>query len=122
MGQKLVIEVDTNKPLSSFGDSHIIFYNETQNKYYVTTYESFLKPQNDAIKRIEKENETLKKNYENFIKITKEKNKKSLEELENKLNNFKETMNKKYDKFLKTYKETNSKLISMVRTVVIEEE
>lgn len=122
MAQKLVIEVDTNKPLSSFGDSHIIFYNEAQNKYYVTTYESFLKPQSDAIKKITLENETLKKNYDNFIKITKKNNEESLENFEKRLNEFMENMDKKYAEFLKVYKETNAKLINMVKTVVIEEE
>lgn len=118
MGQKLVIDVETNKPLSSLGDNHIIFYNSSTNKYYVTTYESFLEPQKNAIEKIEKENKDLKNNFDNLIKIENKKR----QELEEKFQAFVEEMNNKYNEFLNVYKETNAKLINMVKTVVIEEE
>ena len=47
---KMLIEIQGNKPLSAYGDNHVIAYDSNKNSYYVTTAESFFAGQNEKIK------------------------------------------------------------------------
>ena len=49
---KLLIDIQGNKPLSSYGDNHIIAYNSETKNYYVTTADSFFAGQNAKIKKM----------------------------------------------------------------------
>lgn len=54
MTQKMIIEVETSKPLSSYGEGHVIVYNAQKRNYYVTSRDNLLAPQNAKIGELEK--------------------------------------------------------------------
>lgn len=54
MTQKMIIEVETSKPLSSYGEGHVIVYNAQKRNYYVTSRNNLLAPQNAKIGELEK--------------------------------------------------------------------
>ena len=60
MLQKVMIEVESSKPLHTYGDGHIIVYDLSKRRYYVQTRNTFLKEQNDKIAELEKKFEKLK--------------------------------------------------------------
>lgn len=111
---KVLIEIQGNKPLSSFGDNHVIAYNPNSKNYYVTTAETFFAGQNskieDILNKYTEINNRLKSIQEeqtNFVRIINENN-----------NNFKIAQNERFENFLRQYQETNSKLIGMVKELV----
>ena len=96
MIQKVVLEVESEKMLSEYGDRHVILYDEKKGRYYVQTREKFLSEQNQEIKKLRKEIERNKKEIEDYI----------------------EEADEKYKKFLQTYSETNAKVLELVKSVV----
>lgn len=94
MKQKMVIEVESTKPLSSYGSSHIIVY-DSKKGYYATTREAFLRPQNEKIEQLEAMFSELEKSYTQAYN----------------------GMVQKYNDFLRTYKETNGKMIEMIKAL-----
>lgn len=136
MMQKLLINVESPKPLQSYGDGHVLLFNETSQNYYVTTREALFAVQDAKIKKIEeklekfmKEETELNSNFEKKIEeITvnhKKKVKNDILSFENNtskiVSNFINEMSKKEANFLKQYQETNAKLIDMVKKLIIEE-
>ena len=99
MIQKMILEVETDKPIERLGNGHIILYDNTKKRYYATTREQFLQIQDEKIENLRKEFEILKKENEEFAR----------------------TMKETFAKNTKIQKETNSKLIEMVKSVVVEE-
>lgn len=99
MKQKIVIEVESEKPLSSYDNGHLIVFNKDKNNYYVTSREDFLRAQNEEIEKIKKDQEDIRNSFNLFVK----------------------DMNFKYQNFLKNYQETNGKLIEMVKKIIVEE-
>ena len=111
---KLLIEVKGNKPLSAYGDNHIIAYDPNSKNYYVTTAETFFAGQNSKIKdilekytEINKRLESIQTEQSNFVNIIKENN-----------NSFKIAQNERFENFLRQYQDTNRKLIEMVKELV----
>ena len=96
MINKLIIDVKSNKPLSEYGDGHIIVYDKHNGYYYAQTYEDFVQPFNNKIKMLEKEIETYEKKCDDFIKLMKEHE----------------------EEFLKKYQETNAKVIELVKSTL----
>lgn len=94
MIQKIMLEVESQKPLPQYGDRHIIVYDAAKQNYYVTTRESFLKQQNDDIKNM---SDRLDKEIQD-------------------MQAFKAEMKAEFAKFLTNYKDTNSKIIEMVKS------
>ena len=103
MIQKYVIEVETQKTLSEYGDGHVLLYNKDSNRYYLTTRESLLFPQNQKIKKLEKEIEDFE---DKELKAFKE---------------FTEQSLAREKKFLEEYQKTNACLINMVKKLIVEE-
>ena len=148
MVQKLIINVNANKPLDSYGDGHMLIYDATKKEYFVTSREAFLSPQNNKIKeleqkvnafieKIEGDEEMFKKNiheelgsFETNIKSDIQQFEKDIhEEIEKfeseeklEVSEFKTNVSEKFDDFLKRYQETNAKLIKMVKKVITEEQ
>lgn len=108
MVQKLMIEVESEKLLPEYGDRHMIIYDSSKKRYYVTTRESFLREQNEKIKKLE----ALVKNHELTMK-------KYIENCDNQNKDFETKIEAKFDAFMKQYAETNAKLIEMVKKVVV---
>lgn len=147
MVQKLIINVDANKPLDSYGEGHMLIYDAAKKQYFVTSREALLSPQNNKIKELEAKLEKFVKlitEQEEKLKISvKEKidkfEKKVDEEIvvfEKKVNcdikafadketaeikRFENKMGDNFQTFLETYQKTNSKLIKMVKNVISEE-
>lgn len=96
MIQKVVLEVESEKMLSEYGDRHVILYDEKKGRYYVQTREKFLSEQNQEIKKLRKEIERNTKEIKDYIEEAEE----------------------KYKKFLQTYSETNAKVLELVKSVV----
>lgn len=96
MIQKVVLEVESEKMLSEYGDRHVILYDEKKGRYYVQTREKFLSEQNQEIKKLRDEIERSKKEIKDYIKNADE----------------------KYKKFLTTYSKTNEKVLELVKSVV----
>ncbi len=114
MAMKLLIEVQSNKPLSSYGDNHIIAYDSNNKNYYVTTAESFFASQNNKIKAMIDEVNTMNTNINQF--------KQDIDKFEagllNRVNSFQQDTNRKFEEFIHQYQETNARLIAMVRELV----
>ena len=96
MINKLILNVKSDKPLQEYGDSHVIVYDKHNNYYYVQTYTEFMSPQNEKIKKLEKEIDDLKKTCELFTK----------------------TIIQHEREFLLKYQKANSKLINLVKNVI----
>lgn len=96
MIQKVVLEVESEKMLSEYGDRHVILYDEKKGRYYVQTREKFLSEQNQEMKKL----------------------KERVEESEKKMKEYIEEADEKYRNFLQTYSETNQKVLGLVRSVV----
>lgn len=94
MTQKLILNVESDKPLSDYGPSHIIVYNDGDKKYHVTTREEFLREQNKKI-------EDLYNDFKN---------------LKNSINQKVEENERKYNDFLSMYKKTNEKMIGLIKS------
>lgn len=111
---KMLIEIQGNKPLSAYGDNHVIAYDSNKNSYYVTTAESFFAGQNEKIKDL------LDKitAFEGKFNALKEEVNKFEAGILNRVNNFQQENTNKYNNFLQTYQETNARLIAMVRELV----
>lgn len=148
MVQKLIINVNANKPLDSYGDGHMLIYDATKKEYFVTSREAFLSPQNNKIKELEQkinvfikkvkdDEEMFEKNvheelgsFEKNVKSEIQKFEKEIhEEIEKfeskeklEVSEFKTNVSEKFDDFLKRYQETNAKLINMVKKVITEEQ
>lgn len=118
MIQELIIKIESDKPLSAYGEGHMIIYDSRKGSYYVQTRECFLLPQNEQIKQLQKEIEELKKSNSEFKKNLEEDNKKTISKLENKMEKFSTNIDNKFSEFLHKYQETNSKLIEMVEEVI----
>ena len=93
------VEAKGDVPINELGDNHIMVYDNTKRSFYITTRESFLKPQLDEISSLKAEIKELKASNEEFKK-----------EITTKINSF-----------LKDYKETNAKMIQMIKTFYIGE-
>lgn len=100
MTQKLILDVESNKPLSHYGPSHIIVYNDGDKKYHVTTREEFLREQNKKIEDL----------YNAF------------KEFKDLINHKVEENDDKYNNFLSMYKKTNEKMIGLIKSVTKMEE
>lgn len=144
MIQKMMIEIESAKPVSSYGDGHILVLDGIRNRYYVTTREAFLVEQDKKIENLNTSFSNLQSNtsqfmvkmnddISNFEKITKEDiekfkymtnltNKEFKNYINQKFDDFKKDMTNQYNEFLKQYKETNEKMIELIKTVVITEE
>lgn len=148
MVQKLIINVNANKPLDSYGDGHMLIYDATKKEYFVTSREAFLSPQNNKIKELEQKVDAFIKkiegdekmfeksvheelgSFEENVKLEIQKFEKEIHkeiekfESEEKLevSKFKTNVSEKFDDFLKRYQETNAKLIKMVKKVITEEQ
>lgn len=148
MVQKLIINVNANKPLDSYGDGHMLIYDATKKEYFVTSREAFLSPQNNKIKELEqkinvfikkvKDDEEMfeknvheelgsfEKNVKSEIQQFEKEIHEEIEKFESKekleVNEFKTNVSEKFDDFLKRYQETNAKLINMVKKVITEEQ
>lgn len=111
---KLLIDIKGNKPLSSYGDNHIIAYDAKNNNYYITTAESFFASQNMKIK------DTLEKYNDAISRITSMQNELASFEnvIQDKVNGFEANIDARFENFLRTYQETNAKLIAMVRELI----
>ena len=96
MIQKMMIEIESKKPISEYGDGHIIVYNSAKRNYYVQSREDFLKDVNQKLDKV----------IESFSKLEKQVDSKE------------KTLDKKYEDFLKTYQTTNAKMIEMIEKVV----
>ena len=64
MVQKLIININANKPLDSYGDGHMLIYDATKKEYFVTSREAFLSPQNNKIKELEQKVDAFIKKIE----------------------------------------------------------
>ena len=96
MINKLVIDVKSDKSLQEYGDGHVIVYDKFKKYYYVQTYEEFMYPQNEKIKKLEKE----------------------LKEFEEKCNEFMKMIQEHETEFLKKYQESNAKVIALVKSTI----
>ena len=111
MVQKIMVNVNCGKPLNSYGDGHILVYDKDSNCYFPATRESFLQPQNDKIKELEKKFSNLETSFnENTLK-TREK-----------FGDFVKKYEEDYNSFLANYKESNAKIIAMVKSLIEEED
>lgn len=97
----MLFKVDTkgDVPISELGDNHIMIYDNSKKCFYITTRESFLKPQLDEIASLKAKIDCL--------------------EAENK--EFKKEITTKINSFLADYKETNAKMIKMIKTFYLGE-
>lgn len=114
MRQKLIIEVETNVPLESYGANHMLVYDGTKKVYFPMTRKELLITQDNKIKQIHEELENFEKEMKEIVKTFRETVNKDVAD-------FKRNSLEKYSDFLKTYKETNSKMIEMVKSVVVSE-
>ena len=114
MPRKLLIEIQGNKPLSAYGDNHIIAYDSTNKNYYVTTAESFFASQNNRIIEIERKNEQLIEK----INEMQENMQKFENAITTRVDNFKSGIDRKFDNFLQTYQQSNAKVLELVETLV----
>lgn len=114
MPRKLLIEIQGNKPLSSYGDNHIIAYDSNSKNYYVTTAESFFASQNnkieDLLKNIERTNVAIAQMEEEISQFE--------GRLLTRVNSFQSETNDKFTNFLVQYKDTNARLIAMVKELI----
>lgn len=114
MPRKYLIEIQGNKPLSEYGDNHIIAYDSNSKSYYVTTAESFYAKQNSKInemlKNIEKTNIAISKMEEEISKFE--------GRLLTRVNSFQSETDDKFTNFLVQYQDTNAKLIAMVKELI----
>ena len=122
MIQKMMIEVESSRPISSYGDGHILVLDGIKNKYYVTTREAFLYEQNKKIEDIKKKLEKLQNDNEIFTNKTNTDISNFKKSLLKENENFVEQMRKEYNDFLSQYKETNEKMIELIKSVIITEE
>ena len=112
MRQKLIIEVETNVPLESYGANHMLVYDGTKKVYFPMTRKELLITQDNKIKQIHEELENFEKEIKKIVNDF-------TENVQKDVKNFKNNSNENYSNFLKTYKETNSKMIEMVKSVVV---
>ena len=91
------VDAKGDVPINELGDNHIMIYDNSKKCFYITTRESFLKPQLDEIAVLKAKVDHLEAQNEEFRK-----------EITTKLNSF-----------LADYKETNSKMIKMIKTFYI---
>ena len=114
MPRKLLIEIQGNKPLNSYGDNHVIAYDANNKNYYVTTAESFFAGQNAKINKMIADMESMN------IAITQMANK--ITDFEGRLltrvNSFQSETDTKFRDFLVQYQETNARLIAMVKELI----
>ena len=96
MIQKVVLEIESEKMLSEYGDRHVILYDEKKGRYYVQTREKFLSEQTQEMKKLKKRIEDSEKKIEQYI----------------------EEADEKYKNFLQTYSEINEKVLGLVSSVV----
>ena len=111
MIQRMTIDIDSRKPLASYGDGHILVFDKEKNYYFIVTREDFLREQNNKIKLLDEQLKKLLEKVNGSLKEFEEKEKKFFEESENKYNNF-----------LIQYKETNEKMIKLIKTLTVSEE
>lgn len=111
---KLLIDIQGNKPLSAYGDNHVIAYDSNKKSYYVTTAESFFAGQNEKLKAME----TKLKAMDGLLTSMNEELTKFEGAVSMRVNNFKSETDRKFDNFLRTYQDTNARLIAMVREVI----
>lgn len=95
MVQKMVINVESSKPLSAYGGNCVLVYDNTKNQFYATTRESFLAPQNARIVELN----------QNFKDLQKE------------FNDYKKSMTDNYNTFIKNNQEFNKQVIAMVKEI-----
>lgn len=111
---KLLIDIKGDKPLSAYGDNHIIAYDPNSKNYYVTTADSFFAGQNAKIREIRQQIDETKGR---IVSLQQE-----LTSFENviqgKVDNFTANIDAKFENFLRTYQETNAKLIAMVKELI----
>ena len=107
MDQKVMINIRSSKPVTSYGDGHILVFDKNSGCYFPETRETFLQPQNNKIMELEKKILSLETNLNDVIIRTKDK-----------YNSFVTEQEEKYNDFLKTYKENNAKIIEMVKSVI----
>lgn len=114
MPRKYLIEIQGNKPLSEYGDNHIIAYDSNSKSYYVTTAESFFANQNskinDLTKSISELNNSIRKMENEIFQFE--------QGLAKKVNSFQNETNVKFENFLTQYQDTNAKLIAMVKELI----
>lgn len=133
MIQKMMIEIEASKPISSYGDGHILVLDGTKNRYYITTRESFLSEQDKKIKDLFESFDNLSKNnsismmkmredIEDFKNNMTKSNENFQYLLELKNKEFKEAMRREFNDFLTQYKDTNEKMLNLIKQVVISEE
>lgn len=109
MIQKIMIEVESEKPLTEYGDRHVILYDNVRNRYYVQTREKFLEAQNQSIEQLEKRMKDCEEKINNYI-----------EDIKKEKNDFIKESEEKYNEFLKSYALANEKILNMVKSVVVE--
>lgn len=122
MIQKMMIEIESAKPVSSYGDGHILVLDGIKNRYYVTTREAFLVEQDKKINKLNENFSNLKKDMESFASRVNNQNLTFERLTKEDVEKFKNDMMNQYNDFLKQYKETNEKMIELIKTVVIMEE
>lgn len=105
MIQNVMIEIESDKMLSEYGDRHIILFDKNKKRYYVQTRENFLSEQNQENNKIRKEIKDLKKEIKN---------------IEDSVKKYIDIADKKYQDFLLSYQETNQKVLNLVKSVVVE--
>lgn len=137
MVQRLILEVESPKPIQEYGDGHVLLYNKASGKYYVTTRESLFAVQDAKISSLENklkifmddekkkfddfknnvqvQNSNLKQKFEDY----QEKIDTSLDKFEEKETIFKNEMLEKERNFLLNYQENNAVIIDMVKKLVI---
>ena len=112
MIQKLVLDVESQKPIQEYGDGHVLLFNKSANRYYVTTRESLFSVQDAKIQELEQK-------YNDFI-TNQVKNNDAFKQLIDKtVTDFTNNMTEKETQFLEKYHDTMASLIEMVKKVVI---
>lgn len=98
MKQKMLIEVNAEKPLNEYNETHVLLYDGIKKQYFVKSRDELLSSQNAKIKELEAKIDLLKKENDKF----------------------KNELTQKFASFLETYQETNNEIIQMVKSLMEE--
>lgn len=98
MKQKMLIEVNAEKPLNEYNETHVLLYDGIKKQYFVKSRDELLSSQNTKIKELEAKIDLLKKENDKF----------------------KNELTQKFASFLETYQETNNEIIQMVKSLMEE--
>lgn len=111
---KVLIEIKGNKPLSAFGDNHVIAYDPKSKNYYVTTAESFFAAQSSKIKSIESKVAELNDLLSGIrAELTSHE-----ESVLGEMRQYKTAMDESHSAFIQQYQKTNAQLLAMVKELV----